>query len=81
MTVPGRRNNFYKSLEKKVLGLLINQYHWSTLGGGEHKEGTIVRVSDFNHSHLKSIHFLFALSKLNIFKCGMEHYLPDYSPL
>ena len=32
VTVLGRRNNFYKSLEKKVSGFLINQYHWSTVG-------------------------------------------------
>lgn len=33
VTVPGRRNNFHKNLEKKVSEFLISQCHWPTLGG------------------------------------------------
>lgn len=63
VTSPGRRNNFCKSLERKV------SEFWESLsvvcpgGGGGGKK---VRVSDFHWPHSTAKHSFFALPKINV---------------
>lgn len=76
MTVPGRRNNFYKSLEKEVSEFWESHCQRSTVGGDKK-----VRVSDFYWPHLKSKYSFFALPKLNAFSVVYTLFAQLFSPI
>lgn len=63
VTSPGRRNNFCKSLERKVSEFVESLSEVCPGGGGGCKK---VRVSDFYWPHLTAKHSFFALPKLNV---------------